>query len=137
MKKMSLTALGLLMLLGGYGSTLSTSADAKTGVVADTSDATFKKDVLQASEPVFVDFYTSWCGPCKAMAPVIEDLSSEYKGRLKVVRVDIDKNPGVAAALGIQSIPTFVVFKKGKAFEVGLGITPKQELSSKIDELIR
>lgn len=137
MKKLSLTAMGILMLLIGYGSNVSMSAVAKANMVTDSSDATFKRDVMQASEPVFVDFYTTWCGPCKSMAPVVEELASDYKGRLKVVKVDIDKNPGIAQALGIQSIPTFVMFKKGKPVGVEMGLTPKQVLSSKIDDLIR
>ena len=85
--------------------------------VLDVSEATFQGEVLDSDQPVLVDFWATWCGPCKAMSPAIDKLVEEMAGQVKVVKVDIDSNPGVASQFGIMSIPSFIVFKGGA--EVG------------------
>lgn len=124
---------GLSMMLTGCAATASVNKSAGPVSVHDTTDQTFKKDVLEANRPVFVDFYATWCGPCKIMAPIVDRLSQKYQGRLVVLRVDVDKNPGIATALGVQSIPTFAIFKNGKPVAATAGVMPEQVLSSKID----
>lgn len=78
------------------------------------SDATFEEEVLKSSDPVLVDFFAEWCGPCKAMAPALDQVAAEMKGKLKVVKVDVDQNPSVTAKYGIRAMPTLLVFKDGK-----------------------
>lgn len=80
----------------------------------EVSDGTFEDEVLKSSEPVLVDFFAEWCGPCKAMAPALEEIASEMKGKVKVVKVDVDKSPGVTGEYGIRAMPTLMMFKDGK-----------------------
>ncbi len=105
--------------------------------VPSTSDASFKNDVLNSKEPVLVDFYATWCGPCKKMAPVIDELSSEYANKVKFLRVDVDTNNKLAAEFKINSIPTFITYKNGKAVDRIVGLSPKTELSKKLDSLLQ
>jgi thioredoxin 1 len=92
------------------------------------SDASFEKDVLQSSEPVLVDFFADWCGPCKAMAPALEQVATEMKGKVKVVKLDVDANPSVTQKYRIQAMPTLMIFKDGKvaAQRVGALVQKKQ-----------
>jgi thioredoxin 1 len=92
------------------------------------SDADFEKEVLQSSEPVVVDFYAEWCGPCKAMAPALEQVATELKGKVKVVKLDVDQNPETTTKYRIQAMPTLMVFKDGKVAEqrVGAMVQKKQ-----------
>ncbi len=78
------------------------------------TDKTFDQEVLKSKEPVLVDFFAEWCGPCKAMAPALDLVASEMKGKLKVVKVDVDQNPGITAKYGIRAMPTLLVFKGGE-----------------------
>lgn len=78
------------------------------------SDTTFQKEVLDSSEPVLVDFFAEWCGPCKAMAPALDAVANELKGKVKVVKVDVDQNPSVTMNYGVQAMPTLLLFKNGK-----------------------
>jgi thioredoxin 1 len=92
------------------------------------TDATFDKEVLQSSEPVFVDFFAEWCGPCKAMAPALEQVATEMQGKVKVVKLDVDQNPGVTQQYRIQAMPTLMIFKNGQvaAQRVGALVQKKQ-----------
>ncbi|HEY8241989.1 MAG: thioredoxin [Vicinamibacteria bacterium] len=92
------------------------------------TDASFRTDVLEADLPVLVDFWAPWCGPCRAVAPVLEQLQDELTGRLKIVKVNVDENNEIAGALGVRSIPTLVVFKDGKAVEGAVGALSKQQM---------
>jgi thioredoxin 1 len=92
------------------------------------TDASFDEQVLNSSEPVVVDFWAEWCGPCRMIAPSLEEIASEMKGKVKVVKLNIDENPGVAGKLGIRSIPTLILFKGGKAAAQKVGAAPKGEL---------
>lgn len=135
MKLLVLAATASLLLSSCSATRAPTEAEKST--VTETSDSTFKKDVLLVEGPVLVDFYATWCGPCKIMAPVIDQLSKDYKGKIKVVRLDVDQSPGVASVFGIQSLPTIAIFKNGKPVEAAIGVTGKDVLSQKIDESIR
>ncbi len=97
------------------------------------SDNTFEKEVLQSPQPVLVDFYADWCGPCRAIAPIIEEIDRELKDRLKVVKLDVDQNPETAMQYGVQSIPTLLIFKNGKEVERLIGYMSKTKLLSKIE----
>lgn len=94
----------------------------------DVSDDNFEQEVLQASGPVLVDFWAEWCGPCKQIAPIIEELASDKKGKLKVVKVNIDQNPETPQNLGVRGIPTLMVFKNGQAAATKVGSVPKSAL---------
>ncbi|ATQ69353.1 MULTISPECIES: thioredoxin [Methylosinus] len=92
------------------------------------SDASFEAEVLKSDQPVVVDFWAEWCGPCRTIAPALEEIAIELKDKLKVVKLNVDENPNVAGALGIRSIPTLIVFKDGKAAAQKVGAAPKGEL---------
>ncbi|CAN5369582.1 thioredoxin [soil metagenome] len=102
--------------------------------VANVTDSTFEQEVLKADIPVLVDFWAPWCGPCKAVAPVVEDLSKEYEGRLKVVKLNTDENPKTATAYKIRGIPSLFLFKAGQVCEEVVGAVPKSTLAKAIEQ---
>jgi len=93
--------------------------------VVELTDATFEKEVLQSDVPVLVDFWATWCGPCRAIAPIVDEIAKEYEGKLKVGKVDTDRHQRYAAQLGVSSIPALFVFKGGKVVERIVGARPK------------
>jgi len=97
------------------------------------TDATFESEVLNAAEPVLVDFWATWCGPCKAIAPALEEIATEQTGRLKIAKLDVDANGETAMRFGVQSIPTLILFKDGQQVERLLGAMPKQSIMSKLE----
>jgi len=101
--------------------------------VLNISDSDFKKEVLDSQEPVLVDFWATWCGPCRAIAPVIDELATQYKGKAKVAKVNVDDNQDTAQQYGVRSIPTLLVFKGGKVVEQIVGAVPR----SKLEEALR
>jgi len=96
------------------------------------SDQNFKSEVLDSQTPVLVDFWAVWCGPCKMIAPVVEELAKEYDGKLKVAKMDVDANPKTSMDFGIRSIPTLLVFKGGAVVEQIIGAVPKRQLVDKL-----
>ena len=96
------------------------------GNVLEVTDSTFAQEVLQSTPPVLVDVWADWCGPCKAIAPIVEELAREYEGRLTVMTLDVDENPRTASTYKVQSIPTLLVFKDGKLAERIVGAVPKK-----------
>jgi thioredoxin 1 len=97
----------------------------------------FQEEVVKSTQPVVVDFYADWCGPCKMIEPVIHQLSEEYKGRVKFVKVDTDNNQELAAQFGIMSIPTVMFFAKGKVEDIVIGAVPSAVLKTKVENLTK
>ncbi len=95
-------------------------------------DATFDKEVLKSDVPVLVDFWAVWCGPCKAIAPAVEALATEYKGKVKVAKMDVDEHQQVPQQYGIRSIPTLLVFKGGRVVDTIVGAVPKSKLEESL-----
>jgi thioredoxin 1 len=96
------------------------------------TDATFEAEVLKSPVPVLVDFWAVWCGPCKTIAPVVEELATEYNGKLKVAKLDVDGNPDTSMKFAIRSIPTLMLFKDGRVVEQIIGAVPKRSLVEKL-----
>jgi thioredoxin 1 len=97
------------------------------------SDANFEHDVLQSDKPVLVDFTATWCGPCRMIAPIIDEMASEYAGRAVIGKMDVDENPEVSMNLGIRSVPTLMIFKGGKMVDMQIGAVGKQKLVEKLN----
>ncbi|MEQ9465204.1 MAG: thioredoxin TrxA [Haliea sp.] len=104
--------------------------------IVHVSDASFDADVLNADLPVLVDFWAEWCGPCKMIAPVLDEIATEYAGKLKVCKVDVDANPDIPPKFGIRGIPTLILFKGGSAEATKVGALSKSQLVDFIKEVI-
>jgi thioredoxin 1 len=100
------------------------------------SDASFDTDVIKSSEPVVVDFWAEWCGPCKAIGPALEEIAQTLGPKAKIVKLNVDENPGVASKYGIRGIPTLMIFKDGKVAATKVGAAPKNQLQSWIEQSI-
>jgi len=102
----------------------------------EVTDASFEEEVLKSNIPVLVDFWAVWCGPCRMIHPIIEELAQEYDSRLKVARLDVDKNNQTASQYRIMSIPSLLFFKKGEKVDQIIGAVPKQQLADRIESLL-
>lgn len=102
----------------------------------EVSDSEFSQTVLNADKPVLVDFWADWCGPCKMIAPIVEELADEYDGQITFTKVDVDSNPNTAMQFGIRSIPTLLIFKEGQVAEQVIGAAPKSLLKKKLDQVL-
>lgn len=102
--------------------------------IQNVTDANFEAEVLNSSEPVLVDYWAEWCGPCKALTPVLEEVAPEYAGKVKIAKINIDENPDTAVKYGVRSIPTLMIFKNGSVENMKLGAMSKVQLTDFIDE---
>ncbi len=100
------------------------------------TDDSFEQEVLKSNTPVVVDFWAAWCGPCKMIAPILEEIASEYDGKLKVAKVDVDSNTKIASQFRIMSIPSLLFFKNGQLVEQVVGAMPKAQLVSKVNKVL-
>ncbi len=104
--------------------------------VSEVSDNTFQNEVLQSKVPVLVDFWAEWCGPCKALSPKLEEISSSYQGKVKFVKMDVDANQQVPAQFGIRGIPTLILFKDGKMLDQVVGNQPKDVIEKLLNRAV-
>ena len=104
--------------------------------VLELTDDSFDSDVLQSSVPVLVDFWASWCAPCKAIAPVVDGLADEYDGQVKVAKLNVDENPATPGQFGVRGIPTLILFKDGKVVDQVVGAVPKNQLEGLIKKAL-
>ena len=100
------------------------------------TDDTFQKEVLEAERPTFVDFWASWCGPCKMIGPVFEELSKEYSGKVKFAKVNVDENPKTPTNYGVRGIPTLIMFKGGKVVDQIVGAVPRSQLENIVKKAV-
>jgi thioredoxin len=102
----------------------------------NVDQSSFERDVLNSQMPVLVDFWAPWCGPCKAVAPIVEELAKEYKGKIEFAKLNVDDAPFVASKFGVMSIPTIMVFKGGKPMQHAIGYQPKEQLKKLLDNAL-
>jgi thioredoxin 1 len=106
------------------------------GSTTEVTDSTFEAEILKSPVPVLVDFWAAWCGPCRLIAPFLEDIGKDYQGRAKVAKVDVDSNQQYAAQLGISSIPALLFFKDGQVVDRIVGAVPKDQIAKKLDAIL-
>jgi len=104
--------------------------------VFEADDSNFESEVVGASGPVLVDFSATWCGPCKKLEPVVSEIADDYTGRLKVVKVDVDKAPSTAAKFAVMSVPTLIFFRDGQVRDQVTGLVPKRAISERVDKVL-
>jgi thioredoxin 1 len=102
--------------------------------ILEVTDASFDQDVLKADQPVLVDFWATWCGPCRAIAPIVEELAKEYQGKVKIGKMDVDRNNATPMRYGVRGIPTLLVFKNGEVKEQIVGYVPKEQIQKALDK---
>lgn len=105
-------------------------------LIVNSNDAQFEQDVLKSDVPVLVDFWAPWCGPCKMVAPILDDLAEAYQGKLKIVKINVDDHQGVPGQFGVRNIPTLMIFKDGKNVATKVGALAKAQLTTFIDASI-
>ena len=104
--------------------------------VLPVTDSSFKQDVLESELPVLVDFWAPWCGPCRMVSPVVDEISEQYQGKIKVVKINTDENANVANQYGIRSIPTLMIFKGGQRVDMVVGAVPKSTLANTVEKYV-
>ena len=99
----------------------------------ELTDSSFNNEVLNSDEPVLVDFWAEWCGPCRMVGPIVEELAQEYEGKAKIGKVDVDSNPEISMKYGIRSIPSLLIFKGGEVVDQIVGVVPKSQMKKQLD----
>src|SRR5450631_269977 len=104
--------------------------------VFEVNDATFDQEVLKSEQPVLVDFWAAWCGPCRALAPTVDAIAAQYEGKLKVMKMDVDKNPATPGRYGVRGIPALILFKGGQVAEQIVGFVPKDTIDKSLSRIL-
>jgi thioredoxin 1 len=104
--------------------------------ILEVNDSNFDQDVLKSDKPVLIDFWAAWCGPCRALAPIVDELATAYEGKVKVAKMDVDRNSATPMRYGVRGIPTLLVFKGGEVKEQIVGYVPKEQIQKAIDKHI-
>lgn len=104
--------------------------------VVEVNDSSFEKEVLQSQQPVLVDFWAAWCGPCKALAPIVDEVAKDFSGQLKVMKMDVDRNSATPMRYGIRGIPALLIFKDGKLADQIVGYVPKDQITKSVSKVV-